>query len=713
MCFHPQNSVSLHSSLHSKHQLRHLGSTALKLLLLCPTVSMAQQALPEVTVQEKRQPAHELQTSQPATSASHVNVPVLDLPASVSGVSSQQIEERADYSVSDAVTRTVGLSASGAPGNGGLSFSSRGFNGVNSIGVAEDGITLGVAAGTINYPGDSWGYERIEVLRGPASLMYGSGTMGATLNAIRKQPSRERSSEVLLGAGSNGKVYSGIGTTGALGETVSYRIDAYGERSDGERDLGKSSSGKLMSALRWTPRSDVTVDLSADISRQKPERYFGSPVVDGQIVKELRHKNYNVLDAIDEFKDQRFRAKAQWQASDALTLRNEIYHFKSDRHWRNIEGYDYNPSTAQVDRYDYLEISHDVQQTGNRMGLDLKAGAHQISMGWDISNAKFSNMSNSPYTGESTVSAFQPQNGYWDSPDAFLPRMSSSIRQNALYLEDAWKINEQWLLMAGLRRDWYDFSRTDIQTGAGFDKPLNSTSWRLGLTHKFSALSSAYVQTSTGHDPVTSLLSIAQSQSGFSLSKGRQVEVGYKQQLADGRGEWTVAAYRIVKDDIITRDPERPSLSVQGGQQSSRGLELTGLVHASKALRFEGNLSYVDAQFDRLLEGSKGINRAGNRPSNVPRVTANLWGHYRTGPWQASLGVRYVGDRYADNANTTRLPSYVVTDAALSWDVNPRTTLRLVGRNLTNRIYATAAQSSTQWLLGRGRSVELSALMRF
>ena len=713
MCIHPQNSASFHPSLHTKPALRHIGSTALKLLLLAPAVSLAQQTLPEVTVQESRQPAHALQTSQSGTSASHVNVPVLDLPASVSGVSSLQIEERADYSVSDAVTRTVGLTASGSPGNGGLSFSSRGFNGVNSIGVAEDGITLGVAAGTINYPGDSWGYERIDVLRGPASLMYGSGTMGATLNAVRKQPSRERSTEVLLGAGSYGRTYAGIGASGALGETVSYRLDAYGDRSDGERDLGKTSSSKLMSALRWSPRSDVTVDLSADISNQKPERYFGTPVVDGQIVKELRRKNYNVADSIVRYQDHRFRAKAQWQASDALTVRNELYHFKSDRHWKNIEGMDYQPATGLVDRYDYLEIGHDVQQTGNRMGLDLKAGSHQIAMGWDISNAQFTSGNNSPYSGESVVSASHPQNGYWNSPDVYQPRMNSSIRQNALYLEDAWKINDQWLLMAGMRRDWYDFSRSSIQDGSGFDKPLGGNSWRLGLTHKFDALRSAYVQTTSGHDPVTSLLSIAQSQSGFSLSKGRQIEVGYKQQLADGRGEWTVAAYRIVKDDIITRDPDHPALSIQGGKQSSKGLELTGLIHANKALRFEGNLSYVDAQFDRLLEGSKGINRAGNRPSNVPRVAANLWGHYRTGPWQASLGMRYVGDRFGDNANTTRMPSYVVTDAVLSWDVNPRTTLRLVGRNLTNRLYATNAYSSTQWLVGRGRSVELSALMRF
>jgi iron complex outermembrane receptor protein len=122
MCSHPQTSAALHSALNSKPQLRHLGSTALKLLLLCPAVGMAQQSLPEVTVRENRLPSHELQTSQPSTTASHVNVPVLDLPASVSGVSSLQIDERADYRVSDAVTRTVGLSTSGAPAMAGCLF---------------------------------------------------------------------------------------------------------------------------------------------------------------------------------------------------------------------------------------------------------------------------------------------------------------------------------------------------------------------------------------------------------------------------------------------------------------------------------------------------------------------------------------------------------------------------------------------------------------
>ncbi|WP_370679501.1 TonB-dependent receptor [Comamonas sp. GB3 AK4-5] len=689
------------------------GSAALQLALLWPAAVLAQQALPEVTVQEARQVEAALDTNRPATSASHVDVRVLDLPASVSGVSAEQMEERADRGTVDAVTRTVGLTAAGSPGNGGLSFSSRGFAGVNSVGVAEDGIMLGVGSGTINYPSDTWGYERLEVLRGPASLMYGSGTMGATVNAIRKQPSRERSTELMLTGGNHGTARVGVGSTGAISDTLSYRVDAYGASSDGSRPFDDSKSAKLMSALRWQPRSDLTFDLTADISSQAPSRYYGTPVVDGRLARELKDQGYNSEDSDIHYRDRRFKAKASWQVNEALSLRNELYHFSSDRHWKNIEAYKYDPLAGTVARSDYLEIGHALQQNGNRMALDWKAGAHQVALGWDVSHTNFRNSNNSPYTGTSNVSAFDPVPGSWISANAYTPRMDSTLRQNALFIEDAWKINAQWLLMGGIRRDWYEFSRRNLPANTGFDKDLNGTSWRLGATYKLDEASSVYAQMSTGHDPVTSLLSLAESQTGFTLSKGRQQELGFKQQLAAGRGEWTAALFQITKNDIITRDPNNSALSIQGGKQSSNGLELAGAFNVTPAFRLEANAAYTRAKFDELIEAG-GANRAGNRPSNVPKVTANLWGHYRMGDWRTSLGLRHVGQRFGDNANSDakRLPAYTLVDAVVSWNVNPKTTLSLIGRNLTNRVYATSAYN-TQWILGTSRSVELMAQLRF
>ncbi|MEG0677226.1 MAG: TonB-dependent receptor [Comamonas sp.] len=710
-----------HTTMRSNARALHSYSTrfaltascaAVQLLAGMPGLALADATLPEVTVKDDRE-LPQLQLNQTTRSGSYVAVPVKDLPASLDSVSSEQITERADAAVADAVSRTVGLTATSSPGNGGLSFASRGFNGVNSVGVAEDGIMLGVAAGTTTYPHDSWGYERFDVLRGPGSLMYGSGTMGATVNAVRKQPSRERSVEAMVGAGSNGGARAGIGATGSIGQEWSYRVDLYGERSDGERDLGKSDSKKIMSALRWQPRADLRVDLTADISDQKPERYFGTPVVDGRLATELRDKNFNFLDSDIRLKDKRFKAKVEWQPSEAVTLRNELYHFKADRHWKNIEGYDYDRATGTIARYDYLEIGHDLEQTGNRLGVVFKPGRHQIAAGWDISEARFTALNNSPYSGDSVVSAWNTSNGYWDSPDVYKARVESKIRQNAFYVEDVWKLSEQWQLMAGLRRDMYDFDRKDLISSATLDKSLGGTSWRLGASHRINESTNVYAQMSTGHDPVTSLLSLNKSNSGFSLTKGRQIELGLKQQLGNGRGEWTVAVFDIAKKDIITRDPNRPSESIQGGKQSSKGVEFTAALKATKSLRFEGNLAYVDAQFDELREGSSGISRAGNRPANIPQYSANLWAHYSVSDWRASLGLRHVGSRFNDNANTSVLPGYTVADAVLSWQFNPKTRLSLVGRNLTNKTYAASAYGSTQWLLGNRRSFEITAHMRF
>lgn len=681
---------------------------ALACAFLCLPLQ-AQTVLPEVQVSGQAERLGQ-QLARPAHTASHTGVSNQQVPAGVDGVSAEQVLERGDHGLVEAITRTVGLSSSGSPGNGGLSFSSRGFAGVNSVGVAEDGMVLGVAAGTTAYPGDSWGYERIDVLRGPASLMYGSGTMGATINAIRKQPSRTSSAEVLLGAGTDDTLRLGLGATGALGAHASYRIDSYTARSAGERDLDQSRSGKFMSTLRFEPTSDLLVDLIADRSVQKPSRYWGTPGLDGKVVEALRDRNYNAEDSIVRYADERLRAKVQWKANDWLTVRNELYHVQSDRHWRNIESYAFNPVAGTVARSDYLEILHDLEQTGSRLGLNVDGGAHKLAMGWEAARINLRLSNNSPYRGSSTVSAWDPAHGSWVSPDVTAPKTETGVTQHALYLEDAWRIGGRWLAMAGLRRDVYDFSSHSLVGAADFNKTLAATSWRLGLTYELARDTHAYAQLSSGHDPVTSLVSLNLANSAYALSKGRQAEVGIKQQVADGRGEWTLAVFDIQKDDIITRDPDRPAISIQGGSQSSRGAEFTAAFQATPALRLEGNLAYTDAKFDKLVEA--GGNRAGNRPMNVPRTTANLWGHYRVGAWQASLGLRHVGERFGNNANTVSLPSYTVADAALSWQMDARTTLSLIGRNLTDKMYLGSSYGS-QFLIGQGRRFEIAAHIRF
>ena len=701
--------------LHISASRRFPSPSQLSIAVLAALATMgsacADTQLAPVEVTAERE-ASSLGLDQASTTGSRTGVTVRELPASIESVDSATIQERGDYTIMDAITRATGVSGVGSGGNGAMSFSTRGFSGTNSVGLAEDGMRLSTGAGTQNYPNDSWGYERIEVLRGPASVVYGSGTVGATINAVRKAPSRTASAEALFGIGTDGTGRIGLGGTGALGEIASFRVDAYGHTTDGQRDLGNASGSKLLTTLRLQPSSDLRFELLADYSKQNPERYWGTPNDKGRIVSSLRNENYNVSDAIIGYEDKRLRGRVEWQANDWLTLRDEVYYFEANRHWKNVEQYSLNAAAGTVNRSDYLEIKHNMDQTGNRLEAGIRTERHRGVIGWEVARVNFRHSNNSPYGGASTVSAGNPAHGAWSSPDPTLAKFDTRSTLQALYAEDAWQFANQWLLMAGIRHDVADVSRDELVNGTDFDKTLRGNAWRLGLTYQLSPATSLYAQASTGHDPVTSIITMNLSNSNFTLTKGKQVETGIKQSLGNGLGEWTAALFRIDKDDIITRDPVNPALSVQGGSQHSQGIELSAALTPWKNWRFEGNFTVLRARYDELLEAG-GVDRSGKRPTGVPEQVANLWAHHRLGPVLASLGGRYVGKRYADNANSVVLPAYSVVDAALAWTYDQRTTLRLLGRNLTDKVYATTSYGSQQFVLGQGRSFELVAELKF
>ena len=647
-----------------------------------------------------------LHLDQPTQSGSRTGVTAKELPASLEILDSETIRERGDTQMRDTLSRTVGLTDTGR-----LSFSSRGFTGETSVGIADDGIR--VTPGAQTYPGNTWGYERFDISRGPASVVYGTGTVGAMINAIRKEPSRTRSYELMAGLGTDGHKQIGVGGAGPIGEIASYRIDVYGHNDRGFRELGNSRGGKLMSRLRLQPNSDLRIDLTADYSLEHPERYWGTPYgPDGQVPRALRKKNYNINDAQMRYEDTRLRAKVDWQVNDWLGLSNEVYFLESDRLWKNVENYKLDLRTDTVTRTSYVYAHHDHDQRGNRLEARINTAGHRAVLGWEMTKVDFRHTNSSPYGGSSIVSASNPDHGVWNSPDPIRPVFDTSTDIDSVYTEDAWQINDRWLLMAGIRRDFIRILRHELATGGDFPHSLNGTAWRLGLTHHLTRDTSLYGQVSVGHDPTTTLSYMGRTK--YRLTTGRQAEVGLKQTLDGGLGEWTAALYRIEKDDIITRDPNNSALSVQGGSMHSQGVELSASISPTRNWRFDGNYTYLVAEYDELNEavGGRSVSRAGNTPSNVPQHVANLWGHYRFGQWQASLGLRHVGKRYSDNANTLKLKPYTVADASLAWHYDSRTTFRLLARNLADKMYVKTG-SGIRGSLGSPRRFDLIAEMKF
>jgi len=255
---------------------------------------------------------------------------------------------------------------------------------------------------------------------------------------------------------------------------------------------------------------------------------------------------------------------------------------------------------------------------------------------------------------------------------------------------------------------------TDLNLGTftTFSTKYTANSSRLGSVYDLSPASSIYAQYTNATIPVGSLFLLSAGNAAFPQSKGKQFEVGFKHSL--NNVEWTAAAYHITLDNVLSRDPNNASVTVNNGRQSSRGLELAAAWRATKQLTLSGNLAALDARFDSLIEAG-GVSRVGNTPTNVPERIVNLFANYRFKdmPLDLYLGINHTGKMFTDTANQIQINGHTTADLAVSYRFQPALlTLRV--RNLTDKLYANyAGRSTSQVLLAPQRTFELSAKFDF
>ena len=659
--------------------------------------------------------------SQPAT-GSNLDLSRFDTPASVDAITRDQLERRGDTSLLDAITRAPGISAMPHPGNGGSSVAARGFTDTLSVMRLYDGMRQYGGAG-LTFPFDTWAIERIEVLRGPASVIYGDGAIGAVINVVPKKPTRGAiRTELQAALGTEHSRRFAIGSGGAIDDRWSYRFDASTDRSDGWVERGEYSNRAFSGAVRLdiSPRLNVQLDVAK--GRQKPMKYFGTPLIDGKPDPALAEKNYNVADSVMKYDDRWIDVLVNWSPNDDVSVRSRFYDIDSDRHWRDVEAYRYNPATRLIDRSDATEIYHRQSQTGNTTDAAFKGGllgmANRFSVGFDVNSSDFRHTNNTYVGSAPSVDPYNPVPGSFSSPVPTIPRYDSDAKQYALFAEDRLALDERWSLLGGVRYDHATLRRTDLVANKlAYDKTSTNVGWRLGTVFQVTPSLAVYGQYARAADPISSLFFLSAANSQFKNATGRQLEVGVKRAFAQGGGEWTLAVYDITKNNLLTRDPANPARSLQVGERSSRGIEATVTAALAPGWSAEANVSLLRARFEDFSEASGGnlVSRAGNVPPDVPQRLANLWLNWELVPaWTASAGLRYVGERNADNANTLKLPSYAVTDASLRWKLSADSNLTLrVANVFDKRYFTTAYYTPTQWFYGQDRRVDVIVNHRF
>ncbi|NWK95902.1 TonB-dependent siderophore receptor [Sphingobium lactosutens] len=662
-----------------------------------------------------------LRLNQKSEGASRLGLTALEMPASVETLDGDAIRLRGDLTIQDAAARATGMvNTSGVFGFG---LSARGFTGQNSVMTLYDGMRM--YNNTLTFPADPWMAQSVEILRGPASVLYGEGAIGGAVNVVRKQPSDKMEVSGRLGLASFDSFNVAAGAGGPITNGVGFRADASFRRSEGWMDRGDADALALAGAIRLKPAANLSITLSHDYSEQNPRTWFGVPLIGGKLDRSIRKNNYNVADASLRFRDNWSQAKIEWTSSDALTIRSTFYHLWANKYWKNAENLTYVPATgttaAQVRQSSFLELYHIQKQTGNRttanLEHDLGGLENRLVVGFDVNRISYKNVSNSGNNATRLIDAVDPDPGLFIHQATTKPRYTNRIRQYSIFAEDRLKFSDQFSLVGGVRYDRPEITKTDYVNAANnFTSTPDAVTWRVGAVYNPVPSLSLYGQYATAADPVGALVSTSVAQSDFDLSTGRQYEAGIKHIFWGAKGQWTFAIYDIVKRKLLTSDPLIPTIQVQVGQQSSRGMEASLFLEPIDRVSITLNGALLRARYDDFSESVGGVlfQRAGNRPSNVATRTANVFASWEFAKgWIVDGGLSYVGKRYQDAANSRVVPAYTLTDAGVRWQFVEGASAALRVRNIFNETYARATYGQTQWVLGDPRTVEATIHVAF
>ena len=302
----------------------------------------------------------QLNLTIPSTAGSRLNLTPLETPASVSVIPGDQIRDLGDATINEAESRAVGVTAVPFPGNGNNSLSARGFYGPNSLTQLYDGMQLFNGGGVVAWPFDPWMVDRIEVLSGSSSTLYGTGGIGGAFNVVPLQPDPTRQSETLQSSvGSFGTYHAAADVTGPINDVLSYRADISGYTSDGwTHPNGQSSSLAISGALRADFSPDFVVTLRDDYGHIQPSDYEGTPTRGGNVIGAFQSTNFNIADGYVNFDTNNVHLKSAWTPSSDLSVTNDLYEITQERRYFEGMMYTFNPTNNgyTVLRQDFRDI---------------------------------------------------------------------------------------------------------------------------------------------------------------------------------------------------------------------------------------------------------------------------------------------------------------------------------------------------------------------
>jgi iron complex outermembrane receptor protein len=720
---------------------------ALATCLLAQPV-LAAEAGPAIVVTGQRDA---LQLDHTSDTGSRLGLTVMETPATVETLTQADIQFRGLRTARETFADIPGAISGNVPGNP-AAVMMRGFSG-DVVSILQDGVRVSTST-VVQRDTNVWHYDRIEVIKGPASVLFGEGALAGVINKVTRKPQFDGDHmDGLLSYGSFDTLTAAGGVNLQLSDIIALRADASMMRSDSLYDVrdNETRSSGLTASLLIRPADDLSILIAVDHYNDRYDSsYQGLPLVPAAIARRpssaltsasglvldraLRRENYNPAGAYSGADETTLRSRIDWTFGHGWSLATDLSWYEADRAFVLSDTQSYAAPTAAFPNGRFLRtlqrFYHDHRFWNVRMALanDGTIGGlrNRATIGLEYNRTDFASLRQSaPNSAVAAVDPYAPAVGTFPTSDraytAGNVNFDSNLKTLSAFAEDALNLTPQWLLVGGARVDDIDLRRavTNFYVTPGSVQRANPTyrpfSWRVGSTYALTPGFTLYAQYTTAAVPVSSMLLQSIVNTGFRLTKGRSYEAGFKLAAFDQRLTLTGAAYHIRQSDILTRDPANPALTVQGGVQSSRGIELSLGAALTDAVSLGGSIGYTRARYDELIEAGN-IDRSGNRPINTPTTTANAHVAWRLpgAPVTLSGFVRHVSGFYTDTANSIRVEGRTTFDAAVAWQVTPQASLTVRGRNLTDAFYGEySGYPTTNVYIGAPRSFEVALATHF
>ncbi len=672
------------------------------------------------------------------------NTPLVEIPRSVNVVTAAVLEDRRPGSLDEALQTVSGIRQANTLAGTLDAVVKRGFGDNRDNSVLRNGMQM---AQTHLFSPTA---ERVEVLKGPASVLYGVQDPGGVVNVVTKQPQFQAAHSINAGFGSHNSRQVGLDFTGPIGDSgLAYRLIADYRQSDYWRNFGESRQTTLAPSLKWVGDGttlsasyeyldySVPFDRGTFIDSTPGSANWGKPLdipaerrLD-EPFSEQNGKNHLFQFSADHYFNE------QWKMRFNYGLTYHTYDDWKARITNTAAGI--NTATGVVRRR--IDGTQDARLRVHSLSLGVNGDVHwgsvrhklsfgieamrndrvlgQIYQGNSAGNNRPINMYDPVYGSIAPLPGVNTIDGQGNNT-----RQTEELKTASLYVNDAAYFGERWIVSGGLRLDYYDQYAGRANRNGEFSVNTDNHGWNLspqiGVVYRFHPQWSAYASYASSFRPQVSIGS--EIPGDAKPERGRAFEVGAK--YAGENLSASAALFHILKENVrYTRTDAAGNTEARfAGEARSYGFEAEAGGQITERLGINANYAYTRT---KVLEGEEGI--VGLPLNNTPRHQLGLYltydfGRLLGGNLRGGLGGKFNGSWYIGNTNggLWKIPSATTADAFLSYDTQvggQALNIRLNGKNLTNRLYYTSTVGSSanypMIAIGNPREISLSAKLSF